>query len=134
MTKPTLILDRMQFFGRLAADYEAMFGVTLESLAFYRDMMMGDIINGPRAQWAREWAARQVYIALGNLMTSAALLGVDACPMEGLDPLEYDAILDLPAKGFNTVVACCVGYRAASDKYATTPKVRFDKSDLIRHI
>jgi nitroreductase len=109
-------------------------GVSLDSLAFYRDMMMGDIINGPRAKWAREWAARQVYIALGNFMTSAALLGVDACPMEGLDPREYDAILDLPAKGFNTVVACCAGYRSASDKYAALPKVRFDKSDLIRHI
>ena len=32
VTKPTLILDRMQFFGRLAVDYQAMFGVTLESL------------------------------------------------------------------------------------------------------
>ncbi|MCE9620208.1 MAG: hypothetical protein K8R92_09900 [Planctomycetes bacterium] len=32
MTKPTLILDRMQFFGRLAGDYHAMFGVTLDAL------------------------------------------------------------------------------------------------------
>lgn len=109
-------------------------GVTLESLDFYRDMMMADVIAGPRQAWVREWAARQVYIALGNFMTSAALVGVDTCPLEGIDPREYDAILDLPAKGFNTIVACAAGYRSADDKYATLPKVRFEKSDLIRHL
>ncbi|MFM8364934.1 MAG: NAD(P)H-dependent oxidoreductase [Verrucomicrobiota bacterium] len=109
-------------------------GVTLESLGFYRDMMMSDVIAGPRQTWVREWAARQLYIALGNFMTSAALLGIDTCPLEGLDPREYDAILDLPAKGYNTVVACAAGYRADTDKYATLAKVRFEKSDLVRHL
>jgi nitroreductase len=109
-------------------------GVALESLDFYRDMMMADVIAGPRQAWVREWAARQVYIALGNFMTSAALVGVDTCPLEGIDPREYDAILDLPAKGFNTIVACAAGYRSADDKYATLPKVRFEKSALIRHL
>ena len=109
-------------------------GVTLESLDFYRDMMMGDVIAGPRQAWVREWAARQVYIALGNFMTSAALLGVDTCPLEGIDPREYDVVLDLPAKGYNTIVACAAGYRSVDDKYANLPKVRFEKSDLIRHI
>jgi nitroreductase len=109
-------------------------GVPLESLAFYRDMMLKDVIAGPRSAWSREWACRQVYIALGNFMTAAALVGVDTCPLEGIDPMEYDAILDLPAKGFNTVVACAAGYRSADDKYAALPKVRFEKSDLVRHL
>jgi nitroreductase len=109
-------------------------GIPLESLGFYRDMMMADVIAGPRQAWVREWAARQVYIALGNFMTSAALVGVDTCPLEGIDPREYDAILDLPAKGFNTIVACAAGYRSADDKYAALPKVRFEKSDLVRHL
>lgn len=108
--------------------------VTIESLGFYRNMMMADVIAGPRQAWVNEWAARQVYIALGNFMTSAAFVGVDTCPLEGIDPREYDAILDLPAKGFNTIVACAAGYRSADDKYATFPKVRFEKSELIRHI
>ena len=64
--------------------------IPAESLNFYRDMMLGDIVNGPRGKIAHEWAARQAYIALGNLMTCAAMLGVDACPMEGLNPAEYD--------------------------------------------
>lgn len=106
-------------------------GVSVESLGFYRDMVAADLLSGPRAKWVGEWAARQVYIALGNFMTAAALLGVDACPMEGMDPAKYDEILGLPAKGFNAVVACSAGYRAASDKYAALPKVRFLKKDLL---
>ena len=66
-----------------------------EALNPYRDMMLGDVVNGPRGKIAHEWAARQAYIALGNLMTGAAVLGVDACPMEGLVPAEYDKILNL---------------------------------------
>ncbi|MFA7344249.1 MAG: NAD(P)H-dependent oxidoreductase [Terrimicrobiaceae bacterium] len=106
-------------------------GIPIESLGFYRDMMASDLLDGPRSKWVGEWAARQVYIALGNFMTAAALLGVDTCPMEGLDPVKYDEILGLPAKGFNAVVACPAGYRAGGDKYADLPKVRFPKKDIV---
>jgi nitroreductase len=100
----------------------------------YRDMMLGDVVNGPRGKTAHEWATRQTYIALGNLMTCAAVLGVDACPMEGLNPVEYDKILNLNGSGYATVVACALGYRAAGDKYASLAKVRYETKDLIRKI
>ena len=45
------------------------------------------------------WAKNQVYIALGQFMTSAAVLGVDACPMEGIVHAEYDRILGLKTPG-----------------------------------
>lgn len=108
--------------------------VPAESLKFYRDMMIGDLINGARSKIIGEWATRQAYIALGNLMTSAALIGVDACPMEGIVPAEYDKILGLTDSGYQTVVACALGYRAANDKYATLPKVRFEAKDLVQHL
>jgi nitroreductase len=38
-------------------------------------------------------------IALRNPLTSAALLGIDACPMEGLDPGKYDEVFGLLARG-----------------------------------
>ena len=106
----------------------------VESLDFYKGMISSDIVEGPRSKWVQEWAARQAYIALGNFMTSAALLGVDTCPMEGLDPAKYDEILGLAVQGFQTVVACPAGYRAETDKYATAPKVRFDKAEMIQHL
>src|SRR5476649_1054021 len=104
------------------------------ALDAYRGMMLGDIVNGPRGKKAHEWAARQAYIALGNLMTCAAVLGVDACPMEGLVPAEYDKVLNLNGTGYATVVACALGYRAAGDKYASLAKVRYETTELVQQI
>ena len=103
-----------------------------DALDAYRGMMLDDIVHGPRGKIAHEWAARQAYIALGNLMTCAAVLGVDACPMEGLVPLGYDRVLNLSGSGYATVVACALGYRSPDDKYAKLAKVRFDSKDLVQ--
>jgi nitroreductase len=108
--------------------------IPAESLNFYRDMMMGDLVKGPRSRIAHEWATRQAYIALGNLMTCAALLGVDACPMEGFVPTEYDRVLGLENSGYASVVCCALGYRAANDKYASLPKVRFELRELVQPV
>jgi nitroreductase len=119
---------------KLIARISQVRGLPAESLNFYRDMMLGDVVNGPRGKVAHEWAARQTYIALGNLMTCAAVLGVDACPMEGLVPAEYDRVLGLKGSGYATVVACALGYRAASDKYASLAKVRYEPRDVVQHV
>jgi nitroreductase len=108
-------------------------GMPRGALKGYQDMMIGDLVKGPRSAWIKEWAARQTYIAFGELMTSAALLGVDACPMEGIDPPKYDGVLGLPAKGYSSLCACALGYRAADDKYATLKKVRYPANEVIEH-
>jgi nitroreductase len=109
-------------------------GGTKESLKGYGDMMTGFAGKAAKEGWLREWAVRQVYIALGNFMTSAAVLGVDTCPMEGIEPANYDTILGLDGTEFTTVVACAAGYRAEDDKYAQLAKVRYPASELIQHI
>jgi nitroreductase len=119
---------------RLISRISAVRGMPAEVLQTYRDMMLGDVVHGARGKIAHEWATRQTYIALGNLMTAAAVLGVDACPMEGLVPAEYDKILHLQGTGYATVVACALGYRAASDKYAGLAKVRYPTSEVVRVI
>jgi nitroreductase len=119
---------------KLISRISAIRGVPAETMTSYWNMMIGDVVNGPRGKAAHEWAARQVYIALGNLMTAAAVLGVDACPMEGLVPAEYDKILKLEGSGYKTVVACALGYRAAGDKYASLAKVRYETADLVKVI
>ena len=103
-----------------------------DALNGYRGMMISDIVNGPRGKAAHEWAARQSYIALGNFMTCAAVLGVDACPMEGINPVEYDKLLGLEGSGYKTVVACATGYRAVNDKYASLAKVRYETGELVQ--
>lgn len=105
-------------------------GVPRESLAQFRDMLIVSIIKGRDSAARTAWAARQVYIALGNLLNSAALLGIDACPMEGIEPEKYDRILNLDQQGLSAVVLCALGYRSADDKYASLKKVRFPKNEL----
>ena len=123
-----------------AADIEKFVGLIAETrasardgLQSYYDMMVGDLVKGPRSAGIKEWTARQTYIALGNLLTSAALLGVDACPMEGIDPAQYDELLGLTAKGYGATNVCALGYRADDDKYADAKKVRFPNNELIEH-
>ena len=108
--------------------------VPAETLSAYRGMMVGDIVHGSRGKISHEWAIRQAYIALGNLMTCAAVLGVDACPMEGIVPHEYDNVLSLQGSGYATAVACALGYRSETDKSAALPKARFDAAELVRKI
>jgi len=107
-------------------------GQSIEALARYRQTMVGGLTSPPFD--VNEWAARQVYIALGQFMACAAVLGVDTCPMEGIDPAKYDEVLGIAAQGYRTVVGCAAGYRAADDKYAQTPKVRFRTEDVIQVI
>ncbi|MGL6074304.1 MAG: NAD(P)H-dependent oxidoreductase [Fimbriiglobus sp.] len=108
-------------------------GVPAPALDGYKGMMAGFLSRTPQAE-IDIWAQHQIYIALGNLMTSAAVLGVDACPMEGFLPAKYDEVLGLPAKGYRSIVMATLGYRAAEDAYASLPKVRYAHSDLVEHL
>lgn len=110
--------------------FSAARGIPRESLDRYGQLIANDVITGPRAATIAEWTARQCYIALGNFMTSAALLGVDTCPMEGLSNTRYDQILGLDKTRFRTVVACAAGYRSPEDKSATAAKMRYPKDEL----
>jgi len=106
-------------------------GTDLDKLAGFENVVVGFLEKPPYPLDVREWSTRQIYIALGNLMTSASLLGVDTCPMEGLSPSGYDKVLGLEGTGYHTVVACPVGYRTEGDKYAALPKVRFKADEVI---
>lgn len=109
-------------------------GVETTKLDGYKKGIMGDLLKGPRSKIIHEWATRQVYIALGNLMTCAAVLGIDTCPMEGIDPPKYDEVLGLKDSEYLTCVACAVGYRSAEDKYSATKKFRFSPEKVLRRI
>jgi nitroreductase len=109
-------------------------GVPVESLAQFRGMLVGGIVQSQDETARNAWARNQAFIALGNLLTSAALLGIDACPMEGFDRAQYDEILGLKAKGYASAVIATLGYRLPTDKYAAAPKVRFPKEQLFQNV
>jgi nitroreductase len=117
--------DIDKWISRLAEIQET----PLENLAGYAGMI-SSFTGAMSIAEKQAWNTRQVYIALGQLMTSAALLGIDTCPLEGISPNEYDDILGLKNSGYATAVACALGYRSADDKYAAAKKARFNEDDL----
>lgn len=108
-------------------------GLTPEDLAPLRSMAIGGIIHAKSEQERKAWAFNQCYIALGNLTTSAALLEIDTCPMEGVSREDYDRILNLREQGYESAVVATLGYRSENDKYASLPKVRYPHSKVIEH-
>lgn len=108
--------------------------VPLEALAPFRGMLVGGIVQSKNETERNAWARNQAFIALGNLLTSASLLGIDACPMEGFDRAQYDEILGLKAKGYASAVIATLGYRLPTDKYAAAPKVRFPREQVFLNV
>jgi nitroreductase len=108
--------------------------VPLDGLQGLSNVIKGFLEKPPYPIDLNDWSSRQVYLALGQFMTSAAMLGIDTCPMEGFNPAGYDEILGLPAQGYAAVVVCPAGYRAEDDKYAVMPKVRFPTQDVVQYI
>lgn len=104
-----------------------------ESLHGYRQMIRGFLANMGVGQM-EAWTTHQTYLALGQLMTSAAVMGVDTCPLEGIMPGEFDRLLGLEGSNFRTVVACAVGYRHPDDQYADLVKVRYSPDEVIQRI
>jgi nitroreductase len=109
-------------------------GIDRQMLAGYRNIMIGDIVTGPRSAEGTTWAKLQSYIALGNFMTAAALLGIDTCPMEGFLPTAFDEALHLDRMGLTTAVLCPAGYRAADDRYAGLAKIRYPRTEIVQHV
>jgi len=92
-------------------------------------MLVGTVIHGLDETARNAWARNQAYIALGNLVNSAALLGIDVCPMEGFDRAQHDEILGLKAQGLASTVIATIGYRLPLDKCADAAKLRFPNEE-----
>ncbi|MEO0414008.1 MAG: NAD(P)H-dependent oxidoreductase [Verrucomicrobiota bacterium] len=108
-------------------------GEDFSSMEALRGMMAG-FVNRLSPEDTYAWAKLQSYIALGNFMTSAALLEIDTCPMEGFLAPKYDQVLGLKDRGLTCAVICPAGYRSAEDKYASAKKVRYSREELIEYI
>ena len=77
------------------------------------------------------WMAKQAYLAMGNLLTVCAIEDIDACPIEGFEPNEYDKLLGLEEKDLQSVLVMAVGYRADDDFHSSLKKVRRGVSEVI---
>lgn len=103
--------------------------IELQSLDGFRNSANKFISNFSLEQ-RKIWTSKQAYIALGLLMNVCAQLRIDATPMEGFKPDEFDEILNLKAQNLHAVLACPIGYRHEEDKYQYLQKVRKHHDDL----
>ncbi len=94
-----------------------------EILNPFKEFLIEDFKEKPKSS-IKDWAIKQAYLAMGNLLTVCALEGVDSCPMEGFTPEAYDKILGLNDKGLESVLVMPIGYRAKDDMFAGFKKVR----------
>ena len=108
-------------------------GIGREALVGFENMVLGTIESLTDEQ-KLAWSTKQAYIALGVLLTAAAEMGIDACPMEGFDAAKFDEILGLKEKGLSAVVIAPVGFRSHEDVYSKMQKVRRPEAELFLHI
>ncbi|MDT0608373.1 NAD(P)H-dependent oxidoreductase [Croceitalea rosinachiae] len=132
-----IFANQTNFGGELVDDYlnnlSKVRNVPLENLKGYSDFAKSKIVDLPE-EVKTNWTAKQVYIALGNLMQAAAELKIDTCPMEGFEPEKYNEILGLIEKGLNASVALPIGYRSDEDETQHYAKVRKSKEELFTYI
>ncbi|WP_415405791.1 NAD(P)H-dependent oxidoreductase [Sulfurovum sp. CS9] len=84
-----------------------------------------DLLGSDRAMF--DWATKQTYIALGNMMTTAAMLGIDSCPIEGfkIDSVEklLEEEFDINTEEFGVAVMVSFGYRIDEQPPKTRQKL-----------
>ena len=108
-------------------------GASRESLADFEKTLKATARKAVEGGYIETWNSRQAYIALGFLLETAALLGIDASPMEGFDAAQFNAILGL--EDYSAVVIAALGYRSAEGDWLTNlPKVRKREGELIERI
>jgi nitroreductase len=104
--------------------------IPASNLDGYKQMMEQNILVGKPKETHLAWNQRQAYIAMGFLLETASLLKIDATPVEGLAPEDYDKILGLTGTPYTTVAVVTLGYRDASDSYQSAAKSRFSEQEI----
>ena len=76
------------------------------------------------------WASRQAYLSVGNMLTAAAVKGVDSCPIEGFEKEKIENILDIDTSLHQVSLVLPFGYR----KYEQSPQIRRELNDIVQYI
>ena len=97
----------------------------------FQDFLISEFEEKPQLE-IEDWATKQAYLAMGNMLTVCATQEVDACPMEGFDANAVDEILNLREKGLRSCVLLPLGYRdTENDWLVNLKKVRKSTEDLV---
>jgi nitroreductase/dihydropteridine reductase len=79
---------------------------------------------------AQHWMEKQVYLNMGTLLLGVGALGIDAVPIEGMDPKALDEEFGLREKGYTAMAMVALGYRKKTDFNASLPKSRLPEEEI----
>jgi nitroreductase len=89
-----------------------------EAMQIYRDIVRGDLAG---------WSVAQCHIAAAQMMTAAAVIGVDSCPMGGFEPEAVAHVLQIDRSKVEVALLLALGYRTQPPP----PKQRLPLSELM---
>ena len=75
------------------------------------------------------WSSKQTYIASANMMTAAAAVGIDSCPMEGFDYPAVEKLLNIDTNEFGIAMLIPFGYRVNEQSVRN----RSEMKDLVEY-
>lgn len=135
VTKRDVTIDD-EYFSHIVQDIQ---DTPSELLAMRKDLVKSHQLNQIKIEedirYLDDWAAKQAYIALGNVMTAAAMIGIDSCPIEGFVRDEVEKVLHknniIDFSKYQLAVFCCFGYRLTDPARAKTRK---PLTELVRNI
>jgi nitroreductase len=119
-----VVLARKSYFMKYDSQYIQSFMKDVQNLPeniiemkrnVYRKFLENDfkLLDNERAVF--DWACKQTYIPLTNMMTAAAMIGIDSCPMEGFEADKIDELLagdfDIDTEKFGVSCMVAFGYR-----------------------
>ncbi|SEW41201.1 Nitroreductase [Chryseobacterium wanjuense] len=105
----------------------------LEKLELFRNSINQHISQKTQDE-IFNWAEKQSYIVLANLMYAAAIENVDSCPMEGFRQELIEEILDVNPETEKVTVTLALGYRSEEDYFQHMKKVRKPNEKLFKFI
>jgi len=88
---------------------------------------LSDTLSSDEKTYA--WTARQCYIAAANMMTGAASIGVDSCPIEGFEKEKVEVALGLDTTQYQVAVLIPLGFRAN----AQSPQLRLPLEEVVEY-
>lgn len=119
-----VVLARKSYFMKYDSQYIQSFMKDVQNLPeniiemkrnVYQKFLENDfkLLDNERAVF--DWACKQTYIPLTNMMTAAAMIGIDSCPMEGFEAEKIDELLagdfDIDTEKFGISCMVAFGYR-----------------------
>ncbi|NPA48652.1 MAG: NAD(P)H-dependent oxidoreductase [Thermodesulfobacteria bacterium] len=127
-----LCLARKSYFMRWDSDYITYMMQEIQKLPpdlqelkreRYRQFQEEDfkLLESERAMF--DWACKQTYIAMANMMTAAAMIGIDSCPIEGFHQEKTEKVLaehfGVDTEKFGLAYMLCFGYRIKEPREKT---------------